>query len=291
MIELQLPFDETYDNLPSITKAALDELWQRLKRVTRGEDVVLNVQSDRQLEPLTFASFLNDVAESCEQVLASHPADHDPRIPLLDTCQKALYHFKGVQARVSNDTVLHHVVNERDIRKIVENAMGSATISDELGTDEGWDFFWDERLTDEDRLSYLRQIELFDDHKYMVWAYFNIMNAETGTDIDPLQHKNARECCYVLGLPREWYPVAANLWKIHYTLNIDIRRFVPTNVDANAKGWNSYFQPCSENRESAKWGWTRPLGAPRGTKGLPEVIHKAKVLATFYALPEEKGGF
>ena len=34
--------------------------------------------------------------------------------------------------------------------------------------------------------------------------------------------------------------------------------------------WNPYFQVTKDTR----WGWTKPVTKPRGTQGVPEVVHR-----------------
>ena len=276
------PFEQAYERLPDDLKCAFDRWCKDAKVIEKGKDILQNIKSEKQLEIGVFTKFLECIAQSYTDTVK-------PKSVYEDTCRKYGFHFKGIKSQVSNSTVLHRVLNLKDLKEIIYQAMESAG----YGPDDiewTWDMF--QELTKEDQMEILLDAVLYPPER-IFWSYFAEKDAEKGTGIEPLVGKSADECCNILGIPTEWdkYDYGENIWKIHCRPSGAISRHVPTIADAG--GWNSYFQPAAEKREDAKWGWTHPLKTPRGTKGLPEIVHKGWEFGTergaFCDVPEDLG--
>ncbi len=280
---MSLPYEQVYNNFTDDLKPAFDRWCEDAKRIEKGGNVINNIKSERQLGIGEFTEFLGCIARSYQDFLSTDPQNADPKSAYENVCKE--YRFQGKKSQVSISTILHHVLNEKDLKEIIRDAM------DYDDPEEAWDDFWNEDISNEYRMEYLADAGFYPP-KETVWAYFNEEDAEEGTMVDPLVGKNANECCAKLGLPPEWnkYAYGEPIWKLHYSPSRAIPRHIPTIADAE---WNPYFQPEAESRENAKWGWTRPLGTHRGTKGMPEAVHRAWKSGieqgAFYRLPDRLG--
>jgi len=276
--------EQAYDNLPNEFKQAFDKWCEDAQNIVGGSDIIENINSERQLEIDVFTEFLDCIA-------LSYKDNADAKSAYENSCGEYRFHFKGIISKVSTSTVLHRVLNLKDLKEIIYQAMRSSGDGPD-DAERAWDRF--QKLTEEEQKEILFDAGLYP-LQGIFWAYFDEKDAERGTKVDPLTGKSADECCNMLGIPTEWdkYDYGEHIWKIHYCPSRAVSRHIPTIADASAIGWNPYFQPAAEDRMSAKWGRTCPLGDYEETQGMPEVVHKGWYSGTeqgaFCALPEEVG--
>jgi len=291
-----LSFDEAYYRLKKNLQDAFDNWCNYAKELNGGMDIVENTKEEKQLKIDLFFEFLESIANSFLEQQHEDPNNIDAKLIYESVCKNDYFHFEGNSSKINYNTVLHNIVNVEDLKVIIHDVMAYASVNiEELDSvEEAWTDFWDDNISNEERMEYLADVGLYYP-KYIIWAYFNLRKAERGTAVDPLEGKSADDCCNILGMPPDWskYSYGQNLYKIQYTLKRSSQRYIPTIADACASGWNPYFQPAPEKKQDAKWGRTRPIGKPRGQKGMPEIIHKGGKSparrADFYSLPEDLG--
>lgn len=288
-----LPYDQAYVKLPDDLKRDFEKWCEdvKFKSLEKWEDMIANIKTERQLEIGVFTEFLECIARYYKDALSADPNNTDPRSIYERTCREHKFHFRGKESSVSQSTVLHSILNLRDLKETIYQTMNSGGD----GPDDielAWDRF--RGLTEEEQREILKEVGFYPLNG-IFWVYFDAMDAEQGTQVDPLAGMSADECCNILGIPNVWskYDYGEHMWRIHYSPSPAALRYIPTIADASAKGWNPYFQPEQEAPKDAKWGWTNPLGTPRGTLGMPEVIHKGwrsgSEVSAFRAVPEEVG--
>lgn len=290
------PFEESYSKIHADARSKIDAWRMEAEKAIGGPDVVRGVASDKQLEPLRFCDLLERLATRYEAECAvTMPREASLR-SLENTCKEERFRLKGDISKVHDRTVLGQVLNVRDLKEIVCDAMGYARVDGAFDLDsaeDAWRDFWHSGLKEEEMMNVLSNVEIFS-QKHTVWVYFDGTRAEAGSTGDPLAGQRADDHCNALGLPSCWrkYGVSENLYKILYTLKGKSLTKIPTVADANAQGWNPYFRPAEEERGAAKWGRTRPLGEPWGSHdGLPEAVHGGGTLARadLASLPENLG--
>lgn len=280
------PFEQARSALTDAQRVVIDGWAAAAAGIAGGNDVVLNVKEENQLDEPVFREVLKSMASAYQAALAAGSNPKNAETSYSTVCRESKFHFKGTDAKVSERTVLHSVLNKPTLGKLLQNVTGYGS------EDDAWNAFWGPANTDEDRLEMLTGVQPFDGRKEIVWTYFDPAAGEAGSEADPLAGQNADATCRTLGLPTEWYPYkeGQHLYKFRYVVsNGGLKRHLPCTMDANAKGWNPHFQPAPEPRGVGTWGWTRPLGKARGEKGVPEVIHSALGKVAFHAIPDDLG--
>lgn len=279
-------FEKAFLALPSDMQSHVRWWCDTAVCIKGGDDVVRNTKEDMQVPHDVFISFLKLLVSNIERSAVRRSALDQRCVKKCydEACIVRSFHFKGNRSRLDDNVIFHVILRKVDLDEMIKDAMGAVSVvDDDL---DAWESFWDMRISDDDRLEILSEFLLFDDRKYIVWAYLDQNNPDL---VDPLEGTIATECCRMLGLPEEWYPKGTWFYKLHYVFEEDTKKQVPTFLDAGAKGWNPYFRPTDEPLSTARWGWTRPLGTSREDRGVPEVIHPARITATCPKLPDDLG--
>jgi len=277
-------FESSFSKLSGVNQELTSSWFFECAKMPEYNDIIENIRLQDILSDKTFFNFWNVILDKISSRLSlSKSITLAGKISYEEACK--LFLFKGKTSSVHPKTTLYSIINEIDLKEIICTAMGYTDI------DLAWDNFWDDVLDDEDRIAILANAG-FSDWKFIIWVYFNPYLGEEGTNIDPLESKDVNHICTTLGLPDEWnkYKIGQNIWKLKMIAPESINRYVPSIADA---GWNQYFQIVGSPKDKIKWGWTRPLKSPRGTRGMPEIIMKcwqpSKIKSVFNNLPDSLG--
>ena len=250
-----------------------------------GRDVVRNLRQESRLEPSILSRLLIYISSSFASNGASNSGNGlSARQAYEEACQRLraernhTIYCLGPEASVSNRTRVYRVLKLRSLKKMIAEAMGGTESGKNDLSDfrDQWDTFL-QLLDDQDSELYCEILQKILPCRpdRIAWTYFNRAQNSVQRDIDPLFGKDCDHYLSQLGLPPDWYPRGRDRnddqssWRICYDLE-GIAKHVPTIADTLHSGWNPYFQVSVDPR----WGWTRPLGRPRGEQGLPEVVHR-----------------
>jgi len=271
-------FDRACASLGALEKPF--EAWVSAARAeTGGDDVVENLFEEQILEDANLTTILSEIAQAWSGG-ASPQAAHS-------IVADARFRFAGTPSAVSAATVLHTTLNLKDAKVFVADAIGDPD------PDRAWAALWHPSLRPDERLALLQSARIFDPatstkSKAMMWVYFDESIAIAGGASNPLATVSAHERCNSLGVPDSWYNYRRGepLVGLSYFLKSNTA-LVPTVADALA--WNPYFQPSHLPRGLARWGYTRPLGMPRGAQGVPEAVHATGALIQCAEVPNVLG--
>jgi hypothetical protein len=267
-------YQQAYDMLAPGLKPTFDLWVAEARRIPGGEDIVLNISSEMHLSPSVLNDFLTSIS-TCFLMEGHNPGSAERAYVkacnnLLNTGNQMLCCL-GPQAQTDSSIRVHRIILLEKLQLMISEAM-KKTSSIRNEQQEDWDNF--QELVDEGDLEgcleiLSKAIPCKPDRTN--WVYFN----EDQSDVDPLAGVSSELCLDMLGLPQEWNPRGKDQsdpkssWRIHYRFK-QITRHIPTIADTIPSKWNPYFQPSQDSR----WGWTRPIGSPRGTSEMPEVVHR-----------------
>ncbi len=272
-----MSYQQAYNQLQGL-QPIFDNWAQIARQVDGGEDVVLNIESEPYLNSDLFSAFLTLIAtnyqSNCENsnsnAEAAKQAYDDSCKELARTRNLKLY-CQGIISELNNQTLCHRVLQLEKLKTMVCNAMSEPPEK----KDECWQQLLKLQQEDQDGfLSIWQDIIPFRVNR-IEWIYFN----ENQTNTDPLADQCEDNVIRQLGLnyePGKDRNDDLGAWRIHYQLDENITTHIPTIADTfynspnpRISFWNPYFQVTDDER----WGWTRPINKPRGTRGVPEVVY------------------
>ena len=187
-----LPFDRAFQDLSSDMQSHVQWWCDVAISLEGGDDVVRNTKKDMQVPHDVFISFLKLLISNIERSAVRQSALdlHSVRKCYDEACVDRDFHFKGNRARLDKSVIFHVVLRKIDLEEMIKGVISPvSTVEDDL---DAWESFWDPRIMDDERLEILSGFWLFDDRKYIVWAY---LDKDSPDSVDPLEGATAAESC------------------------------------------------------------------------------------------------
>lgn len=273
-----MSYQQAYQQLLQELQPIFDNWAQIARTVDGGEDVVLNILSEPYLNSDLFSAFLTLIATEYQSTRENSNSNSEAaKNAYDDSCKKLArtrnleLYCQGRTSELNNQTICHRVLKLEKLKTMVCMSMGEPVKK----KDECWQQFLNlQEEEEEDFLSIWQDVKPCKPNRIQ-WIYFN----QHQTNIDPLANRGEHYVIRQLGLdyePGRDRNDDLGAWRIHYQLDQNITTYIPTIADTfynssnpRVSFWNPYFRVTDD----PQWGWTRPIGEPRETCGVPEVVY------------------